>query len=178
MSVLPVYPRLRGERSHRDFLLLGVSGLSPASRGTLSCCKTGTRAKRFIPGFAGNALSRSGNIVTATVYPRLRGERALSKLIQVKVSGLSPASRGTHQQRHRPSCIQRFIPGFAGNAIKRMVGRNGPTVYPRLRGERIFSYGKCRAYNGLSPASRGTPSACLSRCLSVRFIPGFAGNAS
>ena len=31
--------------------------------------------ERFIPGYAGNAVRRSGISVPGTVYPRLRGER-------------------------------------------------------------------------------------------------------
>ena len=49
-------------------------------------------------------------------------------------------------------------------------------VYPRWRGEHIYQSKKQSHSHGLSPLARGTPSACNSASLSVRFIPAGAGN--
>ena len=49
-------------------------------------------------------------------------------------------------------------------------------VYPRWRGELDRTASVVSSGSGLSPLARGTPSACNSASLSVRFIPAGAGN--
>ena len=72
---------------------------------------------------------------------------------------------------------ERFIPGYAGNAVLRYSSSRESAVYPRLRGER---HPVCRDicnHGGLSPATRGTPPDWLESVAGIRFIPGYAGNA-
>ena len=70
------------------------------------------------------------------VYPRLRGERQLNINMSQIERGLSPASRGTPPKLVKATLIARFIPGFAGNAVERLIANGSVAVYPRLRGER------------------------------------------
>ena len=91
-------------------------GLSPALRGTHGAVLVVQVEVRFIPGSAGNAISRSSDSVAISVYPRLCGERSLPPLRYVQTSGLSPALRGTPQNAPQLVPPLRFIPGSAGNA--------------------------------------------------------------
>tara|TARA_R110001583_G_scaffold60307_2_gene179270 strand:- start:3612 stop:3920 length:309 start_codon:yes stop_codon:yes gene_type:complete len=75
-------------------------------------------------------------------------------------------------------CIRRFIPGYAGNASKKSAPDLPVTVYPRLRGERRTGLEPFMWLDGLSPATRGTRPAVVQPGVLVRFIPGYAGNAS
>ena len=71
----------------------------------------------------------------------------------------------------------RFIPGYAGNARGDLRRAGSGTVYPRLRGERGLRPGFALDRPGLSPATRGTLHRQGNHHLSIRFIPGYAGNA-
>ncbi len=71
-----VYPRLRGERMIDTPAANGLTGLSPATRGTQRDGLARNRFPRFIPGYAGNANRRGRQSKRNAVYPRLRGERS------------------------------------------------------------------------------------------------------
>ena len=114
----------------------------------------------------------------SAVYPRLRGERWISRPLREYYSGLSPATRGTPALACRFSCHRRFIPGYAGNASGLIDQFRADSVYPRLRGERMWPVLITPSHHGLSPATRGTPAVNLTAADSWRFIPGYAGNAS
>ena len=115
-QLMPVYPRLRGERLWLSIIILQCSGLSPATRGTLFGIKAGIWPSRFIPGYAGNAFRSPSLLQDSAVYPRLRGERFLVGAVTSHKPGLSPATRGTLLSLHPLAAGVRFIPGYAGNA--------------------------------------------------------------
>mgnify|MGYP003624513173 CR=1 FL=1 len=172
-----VYPRLRGERDPVGCFSGCGSGLSPATRGTHRSNSTAISSARFIPGYAGNAFEPLKPPLFNSVYPRLRGERALRRRPGRRANGLSPATRGTRKILGPAIRRSRFIPGYAGNAAEKMKNTELQAVYPRLRGERR----RCRCPSmcrcGLSPATRGTLMAGQNGAFGTRFIPGYAGNA-
>ena len=90
--------------------------------------------------------------------------------------GLSPLARGTQRQVVAALRGRRFIPAGAGNTAWLWLPLWRTPVYPRWRGEHIYQSKKQSHSHGLSPLARGTPSACNSASLSVRFIPAGAGN--
>ena len=111
----PVYPRWRGEHMKRRTNPHGVGGLSPLARGTHPHFRRYESVFRFIPAGAGNTGSRSLTKLSATVYPRWRGEHSHLPCSRWSRSGLSPLARGTlilfSSHRYR----RRFIPAGAGN---------------------------------------------------------------
>ncbi len=98
--------------------------------------------------------------------------------VQPGSDGLSPATRGTHPKSVPITYLVRFIPGYAGNALCKSLSTAPRSVYPRLRGERLFQKVPNRKPTGLSPATRGTPESARMIAEAIRFIPGYAGNAS
>ena len=118
LVVLTVYPRLRGERVVADVRNLLARGLSPATRGTHKRASVVGKYKRFIPGYAGNAWRYGCRSLLFAVYPRLRGERRLTRRDDKPANGLSPATRGTQANQLLKTRVLRFIPGYAGNAGK------------------------------------------------------------
>ena len=111
-------------------------GLSPATRGTPLAAQCDVSHERFIPGYAGNATKQLKERKLLSVYPRLRGERPPTPITAAAASGLSPATRGTLGMSGIDTLAERFIPGYAGNALiaERLI--DWKPVYPRLRGER------------------------------------------
>ncbi len=94
---------------------------------------------RFIPAGAGNTTFYSGSATAAPVYPRWRGEHRVKRLAVALVGGLSPLARGTRTGWHTDPDGTRFIPAGAGNTQHQVKRVDGVAVYPRWRGEHIFT---------------------------------------
>ena len=72
-----VYPRWRGEHSHRVNPAEKQHGLSPLARGTPDNLRLQSVDLRFIPAGAGNTGQFPEKCHTVPVYPRWRGEHPL-----------------------------------------------------------------------------------------------------
>ena len=96
----PVHPRMRGERKFRDLPGKNVYGSSPHARGTLILHGPQPAPLRFIPACAGNAGISRLIRHSASVHPRMRGERATTWNGKHAVGGSSPHARGTLSRRN------------------------------------------------------------------------------
>ena len=134
------------------------SGSSPHTRGTRVWRIANILKLRFIPAYAGNALTPPTDCTRPGVHPRIRGERASRNPPLPCPLGSSPHTRGTPPPLHAgPACS---------------------AVHPRIRGERVLRLAEIDRQAGSSPHTRGTP---VSRCADdhqCRFIPAYAGNAA
>ena len=92
-------------------------------------------------------------------------------------SGSSPHAWGTHGLADPVGRRHRFIPAYAGNAHRGMIGRRPVAVHPRIRGERRVATSNDRSIVGSSPHTRGTPEISQATTVFHRFIPACAGNA-
>ena len=97
-SLLPVHPRMRGERCVRHACTCPTYGSSPHARGTPHRKAHKALLHRFIPACAGNAKCRCVFINGLAVHPRMRGERCPMNLRNHFTIGSSPHARGTHFQ--------------------------------------------------------------------------------
>ena len=70
-----VHPRVCGERSRQTCKVQSLAGSSPRMRGTLKGIVRQRSEERFIPAYAGNALTPSSAPLKSTVHPRVCGER-------------------------------------------------------------------------------------------------------
>ncbi len=110
-----VYPRWRGEHVLIAVVTVGICGLSPLARGTLSL-RSGRRLRnRFIPAGAGNTTRWRCVSGAMSVYPRWRGEHWSNRTLCGDRTGLSPLARGTPAYYSRDERVWRFIPAGAGN---------------------------------------------------------------
>ena len=127
----------------------------------------------------------------------MRGERSSSPLMYRRRPGSSPHARGTLRCRLYGAPGRRFIPACAGNAPTYTAAPVGPTVHPRMRGERIVPPPSACPSCGSSPHARGTPPEEMAERTGYgssphargtrhfqktgrrirRFIPACAGNA-
>ena len=132
------HPRVCGERRGALSSGSGYYGSSPRVRGTPTNAADTTATGRFIPACAGNASSGSAAINSATVHPRVCGERRGFEDIGASEAGSSPRVRGTLMLAEAPPLAARFIPACAGNA-RSSKRRPAPIpVHPRVCGERAF----------------------------------------
>ena len=155
-----------------------LDGSSPHARGTLSGALEKLVLLRFIPAYAGNASAPGFRGRPSSVHPRIRGERASTRLMAHTVPGSSPHTRGTLRV---PCCRRwhiRFIPAYAGNAHFCTCWHIACPVYPRIRGERRAEVVAVLDADGSSPHARGTRGRHRRCRLPGRFIPACAGNAS
>ena len=95
--MVPVYPRWRGEHFFRLRYVCINLGLSPLVRGTHPLSKAQPVYVRFIPAGAGNTIGGNAAREIEAVYPRWRGEHFYHADVTLRLHGLSPLARGTHE---------------------------------------------------------------------------------
>ena len=86
--------------------------------------------------------------------------------------------RGTLDSASCAIHIARFIPAYAGNTSKAMIGEPSGQVHPRVCGEHVSNSVEYTIFSGSSPRMRGTRRNRRSRGAPRRFIPAYAGNTS
>ena len=136
----------------------GSNGSSPRGRGTLVHHRQHGAPDRFIPAWAGNARIRSRWSVISPVHPRVGGERCWPRIACASLIGSSPRGRGTLCGGYCPQLRGRFIPAWAGNAMRGILPATPGTVHPRVGGERAWTHAQGFSVDGSSPRGRGTPS--------------------
>ena len=134
-----VYPRWRGELDSMATVTACPGGLSPLARGTRTRDAPRFVGTRFIPAGAGNSHHDARATRQGSVYPRWRGELISPGISCSRGRGLSPLARGTRPSPVFRSFRPRFIPAGAGNSNRLFVFPIFMTVYPRWRGELLYS---------------------------------------
>ena len=94
-GLLPVHPRMRGERASGSIGRPWWPGSSPHARGTRLRRDRAALVARFIPACAGNATQGWTPPCPSAVHPRMRGERLHQPGVQNVSLGSSPHARGT-----------------------------------------------------------------------------------
>ena len=116
---------------------------------------------------------------SATVHPRVCGERSSQPTQRTLMTGSSPRVRGTHHhvrlidvfhQVHPRVCGER--PGIPTRARSRLCGSS-----PRVRGTPVLQPAVGARRPGSSPRVRGTRAARRRPVVGRRFIPACAGNS-
>ena len=92
---MAVHPRIRGERQSPNGTSIFFPGSSPHTRGTRLHLSKEAAQVRFIPAYAGNAVTDTDRETCKTVHPRIRGERHPDKVDGLVLDGSSPHTRGT-----------------------------------------------------------------------------------
>ena len=115
-KIIPVHPRVCGERRILSTRCGQTLGSSPRVRGTQNLLSTQHMPGRFIPACAGNAQPIAVPIMATAVHPRVCGERVGFVFARAVIFGSSPRVRGTRQESLDCGCLTRFIPACAGNA--------------------------------------------------------------
>ena len=141
VGVLPaVYPRVYGESPRRVWATGLPRGLSPRVRGIRQPASATIRVARSIPACTGNPPRPRPARVRAMVYPRVYGESAAGRPVDVRGEGLSPRVRGIHRETRGLREYQGSIPACTGNPSDRPGGGAGRGVYPRVYGESSIAY--------------------------------------
>ena len=117
IRALAVHPRVCGEQVMQHYIRTDYSGSSPRVRGTAGAVNCARRTRRFIPACAGNSAPAKASSVSATVHPRVCGEKLYSLVLTLYRPGSSPRVRGTGTSKRRTVRTVRFIPACAGNRL-------------------------------------------------------------
>ena len=131
------HPRSRGEYGAVKETQVHSLGSSPLSRGIRGCRTVRPPTPRIIPALAGNTLAPSASIWTPPDHPRSRGEYRHPEIVDDRVKGSSPLSRGIPSTPKQDEGVAGIIPALAGNTQ--------------------FQWAKTRVQVGSSPLSRGIP---------------------
>ena len=116
LPIMPVHPRVGGERILLYWSGDKISGSSPRGRGTRLVIRISPGWPRFIPAWAGNAPIGNRQCSRVSVHPRVGGERSMPQTYSARAAGSSPRGRGTPIPEGGKHASRRFIPAWAGNA--------------------------------------------------------------
>ena len=111
------HPRSRGEYLAACFMILGLLGSSPLSRGIHRHLPRQLRAQRIIPALAGNTCHGGTVQFDGPDHPRSRGEYCIGCSGRLGRLGSSPLSRGIRSRSRTRGMRLRIIPALAGNTL-------------------------------------------------------------
>ncbi len=153
-------PRTRGTHQH------GAGGghhvgTTPAYAGNADVCGSQARHRGTTPAYAGNARCPCTIWPTPGDHPRVRGERAMTRLPALAHVGPPPRTRGTRAPPPASGGALGTTPAYAGNATPTWSYRPATWDHPRVRGERFFAAGCTDATGGPPPRTRGTHPATV-----------------
>ncbi len=133
------------------------TGLSPRTRGSRRQLPDFRIRARSIPAHAGEPDRPIRGTSCARVYPRARGGAWRAIPLGMMRAGLSPRTRGSRQQPHRPRHADGSIPAHAGEPLASQRFMGNRRVYPRARGgaQRRAPFRPVR--RGSIPAHAGEP---------------------
>ena len=109
------HPRTRGEHEECDSASAYQLGSSPHSRGTPNASSRSGLHAGIIPALAGNTALPGKASRANRDHPRTRGEHSMFQIIELRIRGSSPHSRGTRSITGFSSDDIRIIPALAGN---------------------------------------------------------------
>ncbi len=158
-----VYPRLRGGSPFNVHIRWAIAGLSPPTRGIQTEQKMRQDNGRSIPAYAGDPAKARRYRLAVRVYPRLRGGSGSPKPDYLRVTGLSPPTRGIRLGINPRVTMWGSIPAYAGDPVRSKEWRDICRVYPRLRGGSPLQLAFQCPYPGLSPPTRGIPQPAAQR---------------
>ncbi len=169
------YPRSRGATSSATVRDACPSGLSPLTRGNQGPAAARENARGPIPAHAGqpNALTRCCAVPRA--YPRSRGATDALEESSLSIRGLSPLTRGNPNPARIFMFTEGPIPAHAGQPGARSPASSTAGAYPRSRGATLSKPSATCNPMGLSPLTRGNPSAAPGRSVVRGPIPAHAG---
>ena len=150
-----VYPRPRGGALPVRSMMAKSPGLSPPTRGSPRSCGQSLCDTRSIPAHAGGAGGKLNKIPARY--------------------GLSPPTRGSLRPGLTGATHSGSIPAHAGEPYSCSYRPYRIGVYPRPRGGAPGTDGFGIEYQGLSPPTRGSPSARSSVGQIPGSIPAHAG---
>jgi len=99
-QILRDYPRARGGTVDVNFYDNPFWGLSPRSRGNRKRDEEAIPASGTIPALAGEPRTWGEGVGRSRDYPRARGGTSRRTHSASRLAGLSPRSRGNHQETH------------------------------------------------------------------------------
>ena len=175
LSRCRAYPRGRGGTGGVGLGHCGLLGLSPRTRGNHQRGGPCRPRARPIPADAGEPQYRRRRLADHGAYPRGRGGTTRKTDAQGRVQGLSPRTRGNPEPANPRKDLVGPIPADAGEPGRDTRREIQQWAYPRGRGGTLSRDTNTCDRVGLSPRTRGNPSAICARTGTMGPIPADAG---
>ena len=174
----PAHPRSRGENMSLDHLRAVVRGSSPLTRGKPIWLLSASMHVRLIPAHAGKTCSLPRSHRRVRAHPRSRGENAVKALVNQRLEGSSPLTRGKQDGPNYIAGRLRLIPAHAGKTVSGLGGHFGLPAHPRSRGENLSRVAWMPPTPGSSPLTRGKRPCPSHPGRPSGLIPAHAGKTS
>ena len=171
------HPRLCGEKSLRKHSVMWRAGSPPPMRGKVRVGEAYSRAYRITPAYAGKRSSLFQFLFLSRDHPRLCGEKFLSALWKIFLTGSPPPMRGKAAETLTDSGCIGITPAYAGKRPHHTVQKGSSWDHPRLCGEKQSYLKTSKSKKGSPPPMRGKAQAAVWTELSIRITPAYAGKS-
>ena len=172
------HPRSRGENENCSVLAVLTPGSSPLTRGKPIWLLSASMHVRLIPAHAGKTCSLPRSHRRVRAHPRSRGENAVKALVNQRLEGSSPLTRGKQDGPNYIAGRLRLIPAHAGKTVSGLGGHFGLPAHPRSRGENLSRVAWMPPTPGSSPLTRGKRPCPSHPGRPSGLIPAHAGKTS
>ena len=172
------HPRSRGENDGSRLALRRIVGSSPLTRGKRKLRSRWSSTSRLIPAHAGKTCSLPRSHRRVRAHPRSRGENAVKALVNQRLEGSSPLTRGKQDGPNYIAGRLRLIPAHAGKTVSGLGGHFGLPAHPRSRGENLSRVAWMPPTPGSSPLTRGKRPCPSHPGRPSGLIPAHAGKTS
>ena len=172
------HPRSRGENESCAADGRQLPGSSPLTRGKRKLLSSRSSHPRLIPAHAGKTCSLPRSHRRVRAHPRSRGENAVKALVNQRLEGSSPLTRGKQDGPNYIAGRLRLIPAHAGKTVSGLGGHFGLPAHPRSRGENLSRVAWMPPTPGSSPLTRGKRPCPSHPGRPSGLIPAHAGKTS
>ena len=132
------HPRVCGEHNGIFCTAFYISGSSPRMRGAQCANLTSPFMAGIIPAYAGSTIRRLAGSASARDHPRVCGEHRPKDVRRLCTAGSSPRMRGARALYKLVNYPQGIIPAYAGSTPSSRPECLSPRDHPRVCGEHLL----------------------------------------
>ena len=169
------HPRLCGEKLCRQRGFRQNTGSPPPMRGKVRVGEAYSRAYRITPAYAGKRSSLFQFLFLSRDHPRLCGEKFLSALWKIFLTGSPPPMRGKAAETLTDSGCIGITPAYAGKSRAIPSRSRRFWDHPRLCGEKEYEEDNNPILLGSPPPMRGKAGEAWQKNNQSRITPAYAG---
>ena len=169
------HPRIRGEKTAQNHLLLRRVGSPPHTRGKGTESRRAHGVAGITPAYAGKSWKPPPRNSAQKDHPRIRGEKGAKPSPRGKEGGSPPHTRGKAAMRPTETGQGGITPAYAGKRYAPCSRGGGVEDHPRIRGEKGLGRQPLCPYLGSPPHTRGKDCKIFYKKALTWITPAYAG---